>query len=128
MRLGQLWTDINRTLSQVGTASTNYQNKETVTVRVLEKDIESIIKDLDVCRIGMITGKRENTIWELRDLLKRVNQAHEDDYAISDTLRSTILEWTSVLLEDKATAEAERRSRRLPPKPKLPKFPILPPK
>ena len=58
VRLGQLWTDINRTLSQVGTASTNYQDKETVTVRVLEKDIESIIKDLDVCRIGMSTGKR----------------------------------------------------------------------
>ena len=59
----------------------------------------------------MSTGKRENTILELRDLLKRVNHARESDYAISDTLRSTILEWTSVLLEEKATAEAERRQQ-----------------
>ena len=63
-----------------------YQDKETATVRVLEKD-ESIIKDLDVCRIGMSTGKRENTIWELRDLL-RVNHARESDYAISEILGS----------------------------------------
>ena len=61
--LSQLWQEINRTLGQVGSASCNYQDKESVSLKVLSEDIENLTKDLDVQRIGMSSGTRDAVIF-----------------------------------------------------------------
>ena len=52
---------------------------------------------------------RDSTIFELCDLLKQVNSARENGYAVQDDYRSTILTWSLVLLDGKTQDEAERR-------------------
>ena len=52
MGLEQLWIDINRTLSQVGTASTNFVDKGAVVVRVLTEDIDNVKPPSGSCEIS----------------------------------------------------------------------------
>ena len=53
-------------------------------MKVLSEDIDNLTKDLDVQRIGMSSGTRDAVIFELHDLLKRVNSARESGYAVQD--------------------------------------------
>jgi hypothetical protein len=48
-------------------------------------------------------------IFELCDLLKRVNSARESGYAVQDDYRATILAWSSAFLDDITRNEAEKR-------------------
>ena len=60
-------------------------------MKVLAEDIESSTKDLDVQRVGISSGTRDAAIFELCDLLKRVNSARENGYAVQDDYSPSLI-------------------------------------
>ena len=59
----------------------------------------------------MTSGEQDALICEIKDLLRRINNAKESGYNLPHSMRSDIIKWHCTLLQDKQDHDQETRQK-----------------
>ena len=107
--LQDIWRDINVILSKVSALKVSVSDKHSAGVDVLIEDIREILSGISVQRSVLDQGARQSYIFELDNLMNRLNVYRSDGLTVDPSFRKELFETKSMLMDDKAKAETDAR-------------------
>ena len=100
---------MNIILSKVSALKTSASDKHSAGVDVLTSDIKEILNAISVQRSNLDQGSRQSFIFELDNLMSRLNVYRSDGVAVDPSFRKELFEVKGMLMDDKAKAETNAR-------------------